>query len=181
MEPDKDLEDLNINLEDQKGPLREWISLDATSRTIEKFFRNFLLTFADKKGVKIYKQRIQTMCSSNQESLLVNYAHLTVDQPTLSVYLADAPAEMLAIFDRVAMQQVLVMFPHYKHIHDEIHVRVTHLPLTDSLREVLFCFVGTFFKYFLLVATTAPQSINQNHWCCYKAYFCISSVEIREI
>ena len=118
---DKDLEDLNVNLEDQKGPLREWISLDATSRTIEKFFRNFLMTFSDKKGTKIYKQRIQTMCASNQESLLVSYTHLSLDQPTLAEYLADAPTEMLAIFDRVAMQQVLVMFPQYQHIHDEIH------------------------------------------------------------
>jgi MCM N-terminal domain len=57
-----------------------------------------------------------SQCAANQESLQVNYAHLGSMEGLLSVWVADAPTEILQIFDEVAMQLVLEMFPNYKKI-----------------------------------------------------------------
>ena len=43
---------------------------------------------------------------------------------------------MLEIFDEVAMNAILVYYPNYERIHAEVHVRVSELPLTTSLRDL---------------------------------------------
>ena len=42
----------------------------------------------------------------------------------------------LPIFDEVALKEVLHRFPDYSRIHEEIHARVTDLPVADSLRDI---------------------------------------------
>lgn len=43
---------------------------------------------------------------------------------------------MLAIFDEVALENTLAMFPNYRSIQSEVHVRITDLPALDSLRDL---------------------------------------------
>ena len=43
---------------------------------------------------------------------------------------------MLEIFNEVAMNAILVYYPNYERIHAEVHVRVSELPLTTSLRDL---------------------------------------------
>ena len=43
---------------------------------------------------------------------------------------------MLTIFDEVAMSAILIYYPAYERIHSEVHVRITDLPTTASLREL---------------------------------------------
>lgn len=43
---------------------------------------------------------------------------------------------MLTIFDEVAVDAILVYYPEYKQIHDEVHVRIADLPLSSSLRDL---------------------------------------------
>jgi DNA replication licensing factor MCM2 len=40
----------------------------------------------------------------NRESLEVSYLHLAEQEPTIAAWLADAPMEILPIFDEVSMQ-----------------------------------------------------------------------------
>ncbi len=80
----------------------------------------------------------------------------------LALWLADAPAEMLGIFkevnpyliysiidlpqlmdhclilyvSKVCLNVVLSLFPEYVRIHNEIHVRISELPIQDSLRDL---------------------------------------------
>eukprot|EP01132_Coremiostelium_polycephalum_P001305 gene1305-1647_t len=117
------------------GPLREYISMTGPRREIFKQFGNFLSTFKDKKGNLMYRHRIQQMCAANKESLAVNFTHLTAST-SFGLWVADAPIEMLEIFDEVALLIVLQMFPNYKYIANAIHVRITHLPICHSLREI---------------------------------------------
>jgi DNA replication licensing factor MCM2 len=51
-------------------------------------------------------------------------------------YLVDAPTEVLKILDDAAMRVILEIFPEYKNIANEIHVRITDLPVSDSLRSL---------------------------------------------
>lgn len=54
----------------------------------------------------------------------------------LGYFLANAPLAILKIFDEVALDVTLMQFPEYEKIHREIHVRVTHLPTVNTLRDL---------------------------------------------
>jgi DNA replication licensing factor MCM2 len=125
-----------LDLSEPKGPLREWIVMDRTRHAISKKFWSFLTTFVDKHGTCVYADRVKRMCGHNKSSLEVDYTHLSQVQPFLAVWAADAPTQMLEIFDDVAMQFALSHFPDYRHIHPEISVRITGLPIADSLRDI---------------------------------------------
>ena len=43
---------------------------------------------------------------------------------------------MLAIFDEVALDVILIYYPNYERIHSEIHVRITDLPTLSTLRDL---------------------------------------------
>jgi DNA replication licensing factor MCM2 len=66
----------------------------------------------------------------------VSYLHLAVSKPILAYFLTNCPAAMLAIFDEVALNAILVYYPSYKRIHSEVHVRIADLPLSTSLRDL---------------------------------------------
>ncbi|KAJ7251520.1 MCM2/3/5 family-domain-containing protein [Mycena haematopus] len=114
----------------------EWIATDLVRRSIIKHFRLFLTTYTDDRGDSVYGQRIRALGENNSESLEVSYLHLAVSKPILAYFLTNAPAAMLEIFDEVALDAILVYFPAYKRIHNEIHVRICDLPLSSSLRDL---------------------------------------------
>jgi DNA replication licensing factor MCM2 len=43
---------------------------------------------------------------------------------------------MLPLFDQMAMEAVLLYYPSYQRIHAEIHVRITELPTSYTLRDL---------------------------------------------
>lgn len=142
-DPDADMMDVleeELSLEslgDVKAPsISEWIAVPAVHRTIAREFRNFLLEYTDEKGTSVYGSRITALGEENAESLEVNWYHLTESKATLAYFLANAPTEMLQIFDAEALKAVLINYPDYERIHPEIHVRITDIPFTYTLREL---------------------------------------------
>jgi DNA replication licensing factor MCM2 len=73
---------------------------------------------------------------ANGESLEVNYLQLQRTDASLAYFLANAPTEILKIFDEIAYGIVLHLFPDYHKICSEIHVRITELPTCDTLRDL---------------------------------------------
>lgn len=138
-----------VNLEAFDVPLREWIAQDRTRREVQRKFRRFLMTFdpdsIDDETVQpqtrrrtranlVYEDRIKSMCSNNLATLEVSYMHLMMKEPIIAIWLVDAPRDMLEVLNDAATKHVLRVFPSYKEIQDEIHIRITDTPITDSLR-----------------------------------------------
>ncbi|KAJ2885064.1 MCM DNA helicase complex subunit [Coemansia aciculifera] len=124
-------------LRDTRGmSVAAWVSEAAPRQTIAREFRRFLLSYTDDHGASVYGERIRQLGAANGESLEVAYAHLARARPVLAFFLANAPREMLAIMDDVAMDAVLAMFPGYARIRGAINVRVQGLPTTCSLRDL---------------------------------------------
>jgi hypothetical protein len=46
------------------------------------------------------------MCAKNEQSLHVSYLDLSQAAPTLGIWLADCPAEMLKLFDEEAYEVI---------------------------------------------------------------------------
>eukprot|EP00968_Pinguiococcus_pyrenoidosus_P029054 scaffold8278_cov258-Pinguiococcus_pyrenoidosus.AAC.2 len=84
----------------------------------------------------LHEERINTMCRQNLATLEVSYVHLSQEAPILGIWLADAPKDMLEIFDEVLEELVRDRFPEYSLIQDELHVRISSLPLADKLRDL---------------------------------------------
>jgi DNA replication licensing factor MCM2 len=154
-----------VNLEAFDVPLREWIAQDRTRKEIQRKFRAFLKHFVQdehhqnaaapttadddaddaairrrnrRRGNGLYEQKIRTACAHNASSLTVSYLHLMQAEPVLAYWLADAPMDMLLILNEAATRHVVSMFPSYQAIisNGEIHVRISDLPICDSLRDL---------------------------------------------
>ncbi|KAJ1816242.1 MCM DNA helicase complex subunit, partial [Coemansia sp. RSA 2675] len=124
-------------LRDTRGlSVAAWVSEAAPRQTIAREFRRFLLSYTDDHGASVYGERIRQLGAANGESLEVAYAHLARARPVLAFFLANAPREMLAVMDDVAMDAVLAMFPGYARIRGAVSVRVQGLPTTCSLRDL---------------------------------------------
>jgi DNA replication licensing factor MCM2 len=149
-EDDIDEEDLDgedpINLEAFDVPLREWLAQGRTKREVQRKFRAFLRHFRPetagedyhrrKRANGIYEQKIKSMCASNLSSLQISYDHLMEAEPLLAFWLADAPWDMLNLLDLAATNHTFMLFPSYKEIKDHVHVRISDVPIMDSLRDL---------------------------------------------
>ncbi|PSN64565.1 MCM-domain-containing protein [Corynespora cassiicola Philippines] len=116
--------------------LTDWVAQPAVARTIAREFKSFLTEYTDEQGTSVYGTRIRSLGEINAESLEVSYDHLAESKATLAFWLANTPAEMLKIFDQVAMEVILLHYPDYERIHSEIHVRITDLPVQYTLRQL---------------------------------------------
>ena len=114
--------------------LTDWVAQPAVARTIAREFKSFLTEYTDENIVSVYGSRIRTLGEVNAESLEVSFDHLSESKATLAYWLANTPSEMLKIFDQVALEVTLIHYPDYERIHQEIHVRITDLPVQYTLR-----------------------------------------------
>ncbi|CAH0552587.1 unnamed protein product [Brassicogethes aeneus] len=123
------------NLEDTKGyAIRDWVIMMGPRTEISNRFKNFLRTYVNSKGQQVYKEKIRRMCENNQSSFSVEFSHLANKEHVLAYFLPEAPTQMLEIFDEVAKEIVLSMYPSYDRVTNEIHVRISDLPLIEELR-----------------------------------------------
>ncbi|MCJ1374465.1 MCM DNA helicase complex subunit [Loxospora ochrophaea] len=131
-------EELSLEtLQDVKASsLTDWVALPAVYRTIFREFKTFLTEYTDENGTSVYGTRVRTLGEINAESLEVSYDHLSASKAILAYFLANAPAEVLKIFDQVAMDVTLLHYPDYERIHSEIHVRISDLPVHYTLRQL---------------------------------------------
>jgi DNA replication licensing factor MCM2 len=131
-------EELSLEaLQDVKAAsLTDWVALPSVHRTIAREFKSFLTEYTDDNGISVYGNRIRTLGEINAESLEVSYDHLAGTKAILAYFLANAPSEMLKIFDQVALDTTLLHYPDYERIHSEIHVRITDIPLQYTLRQL---------------------------------------------
>eukprot|EP00808_Paulinella_micropora_P010771 g2105.t1 len=136
-EPEEEEEKV-VRMESYQGTsLKEWVQRDASQKEIKRRFRHFLTEFRDGEGEhSYYMPQIRRMCDTNQQSLLISYLHLSQATPNLAVWVADEPSSILKLFGEEAMTIALTMYPHYKSVTKDIHVRITQIPIVDSLRDL---------------------------------------------
>lgn len=140
-------EELSIEaLADVKAPsLNDWVNQPNVHRTIAREFRSFLTEFISAEGKSKYGNRIRQLGEENSESLIVDWDDLSNMKSTIAYFVANAPTEVLKIFDKVALEVTLYHYPDYERIHSEIHVRISGLPVSYTLRQLrqshLNCFI----------------------------------------
>lgn len=144
---DEEVDDMDMDIMEEELSLEalaeikavnvtEWVSQPAVNRSIYREFKAFLTEFTDKEGISVYGTAIRTLGEVNAESLDVSYAHLSEAKAIIAYFLANAPTEVLKIFDQAAMEVILLHYPDYTRIHADVHVRITDLPVMYTLRQL---------------------------------------------
>ncbi|KAJ7969369.1 DNA helicase [Quillaja saponaria] len=136
---DEDDEDDRYEMYHVQGTLREWVTRDEVRRFIAKKFKDFLLTYVNRKnehGDFEYVRLINEMVSANKCSLEIDYKQFIYVQPNIAIWLADAPQSVLEVMEDVAKNVVFNLHPNYKNIHQKIYVRITNLPVYDQIRNI---------------------------------------------
>ena len=133
--------DLRVLTLDELGDVKasnitDWVLQPQVLRSIYKEFKAFLTEFTDEAGTSVYGNRIKTLGEVNSASLEVSYIHLSDVKATLAYFLANEPTEVLKVFDQVALDVTLFHYPQYHDIHNEIHVRITDVPVVYTLRQL---------------------------------------------
>ncbi|KAL1449000.1 hypothetical protein WDU94_000244 [Cyamophila willieti] len=153
--PDEEMIESIEDLEETRGySIREWVTMLAPRTEIKNRFKNFLRNYCTSKGQYIYKDKIKKMCENNHSSFTVEFQILANKENALAYFLPDAPLEMIAIFDEVAKELVLSMYPSYERVTTEIHVRISDLPLIEDIRT---------FRKIHLTSLSDPWSGDQHH------------------
>ncbi|KAK3074074.1 MCM DNA helicase complex subunit [Teratosphaeriaceae sp. CCFEE 6253] len=116
--------------------LTDWVAQPAVHKTIAREFKAFLTEYTNANGTSVYGVRIRTLGEINAESLEVDWSHLSISKPALAFFLVSVPTEILPIFDAVALDVTLYHYPDYERIHSELHVRITDLPISYTLRQL---------------------------------------------
>ena len=167
---DDEDDDDEPNLEQVQGSLREYI-LTVANSAIGKRFRRFLRTFEDDKGKLVYHDRIMELGKANKSSLEVSWDHLQrseADMPILATWVVEAPAQMIPIFNRIARKEVLREFPSYDLISPQIFVRVSSLPIADTLRDLRQSHLNAFIRVNGVVtrrSSVMPQLLFTKYHC----------------
>jgi len=132
-----DLPELGVDLDNARGPPREYLAQEPVRRAVAAQFKAFLRGFADPAtGERVYRSRVREMCASNAQSLVVSYGHLCTVLPTVAVWAADAPGALLPILHAAALDVALEQFPEFAAIRREVFVRLADLPIHDSIRDL---------------------------------------------
>lgn len=127
--------------------LTEILKEEAARREVYRRFANFLRNYTDDKtNALLYMDRIRMMGANNGQSLVVSFKHFSVTEPTVGIWLADAPSQILEIFSEAATDVTLNVFSDYASIHPEIFVRISELPVGDHLRDIRHIHLNTLIK-----------------------------------
>ncbi|WIA33492.1 hypothetical protein OEZ86_006619 [Tetradesmus obliquus] len=137
-----------LDLENQKGKVGEWLDNEPVAREVRRCFRRFLRTFADEHGERLYMRAMENMVLANKQSLEVDWRHMHTMEAMrpVAAACADAPRKVLRLFDQAAAEQVLASYPQFASIHSSVHVRVTGLPVDDSIRDLRTWHLGNLIK-----------------------------------
>lgn len=128
--------EVEINLEEHRGPIKDWIAQEAVQREVKRQFARFLRSFADENGDIVYRQRIREMGRTNSQSLEVSYIDLANTVPVLAIWVADHPSDILPLLHATALEVALEEFESLDAIHPAVYVRIAGIPLQETLRDL---------------------------------------------
>lgn len=137
--PEDTADGVAFRLEDYEGnKLRDFIQEDRCKLEVKRRFRDFLRQFRpeDNPEERLYLNKVRQMTRENHQALKVDYTHLSHAVCTLAVWVTDVPNLLFPILDEALMEVATGLYETYADVHKEVHVRITNLPLADSLRSL---------------------------------------------
>ena len=150
-EDDDDVPELRVQIENVRGPLKEWVTLEDVRREIALKFKRFLRSWssAPKKtkalgtgsssscpggepGIDlVYGKAIENAVRKNAQSIEVVFGDFAAAEPTLASWLISAPTPMLEVLHEAAFDVTQEIYPNLSAITRAMYVRVVQIPGSD--------------------------------------------------
>ncbi|KAI0561571.1 DNA helicase [Gracilaria domingensis] len=128
-------------------PISQIVQEERVKSELARRFESFLKSFTDQKTESfVYMDRIRAMAANNAQSLVIDFRHFTLAEPTVATWLADAPTPILEIYNQVATALTFTIFKHYSRVKPEIYVRIADFPILDNLRDIRHVHLNTLIK-----------------------------------
>ena len=123
-----------VYLQEITGPLQPYLERPEIKIEIGRKFRLFIQEFKDSNGNRIYLEKIKRIAMLNKESFEVSYSDLAENNSLIAVWICEAPDIIIPILSDTALLIVNRLYesPHIR----KITVRITNLPLIDSIRDL---------------------------------------------
>jgi len=168
-------------LEDFSGPLREWLAQERVKKEVKKRFREFIFQYTDHEGQQVYVQRIKRMVNDGRVSLEVAFPHLSEAVPVLGIWLADSPKNILKLFDEDILDLLQKSYSIYDKITQQVHVRITDLPLCDNLRDLRQIHLDAFIQVKGVVTrrTSVFPQLNLVKWDCVSCGYVVGPFTVQ--
>lgn len=111
---------------EESAPLPSAPLTDAQQYELQTKLRDYLT------GTPKYVKAIKSMCTSNGESMLVEFADLL----SFHAFLESDPSKFLDTFSSALQLAVSSYFPHYSKIRPQVYARIINLPVTECIRDL---------------------------------------------
>jgi len=166
--------DLEIPVESFYGNISEFLNQNVVQFEIARRFKLFLRTF-EVNNQKIYISLINDVARMGGKSLQVDYIQFATVNPTLGMWMADAPKPMLEILNRSAQSVFIELYPDNNNVTSEIYVRFNNVPISDSLKNIRNIHLNNFIRVLGVVIRCTgvfPRlSVKCNSSIIFRAYY----------
>jgi DNA replication licensing factor MCM2 len=159
--------DLGISIERFHGSIRDFLCQNAVQLEVARRFKLFLRTF-EVNSEKVYISHINDVARIGGKSIQVDYIEFATVNPTLGMWIADAPKPMLEILDGSARTVLIELYPDNNNVTSEIYVRFNNVPINDSLRNIRNIHLNSLVRVIGVVTRCTgifPQLLTTNFFC----------------
>ncbi|CAD7698068.1 unnamed protein product [Ostreobium quekettii] len=135
---DEDYDGLvDVNIDDPRGDLRDWILQDRVRDEIARRFKRFIQQAKNAAGHRIYWEKLNKMVMESRKALEVDFVDLGRAFKRLVIFLVDEPRLMLDIFNEVLLELASLLVTNFAELgYTEAFVRIINVPSDETLRTI---------------------------------------------
>jgi DNA replication licensing factor MCM2 len=113
--------------------LNKWLDFIYNREIVKYRFLKFLFGIIDNENKNHYLDLIKNLYFMQNKSLIISFQHIVIRDPILAIWLTDEPEQILRIFQETIKELIVDVFSEYIENHFNIFIRISDLPLCNSL------------------------------------------------
>lgn len=135
-EDDESGDQLMVEFQEAKGPLREWIQQDRVKHELDALFRRFVHNYRDQPHeMPLYEGKLRDLITYSKTSLVVDFMHMANFSQVLYQWTVLQPKAMLDVFNKAAYDLVCERQSNFSLLWSkEVYVRFENIPVEEKLR-----------------------------------------------
>nr|UXY88221.1 minichromosome maintenance component complex 2-like protein [Cryptomonas curvata] len=113
--------------------LKKWLDFIYNREIVKYRFLKFLFGIIDNENKNHYLDLIKNLYFMQNKTLIISFQHIVIKDPILAIWLTDEPEQILRIFQETIKELIVDVFSEYIENHFNIFIRISDLPLCNSL------------------------------------------------
>jgi replicative DNA helicase Mcm len=110
--------------------------------SLNEKFEDFILSFKDESGKKVYEAQINEIIAYRKRSFVIDFAHLSVFEQTLASELLNNPRLIVPQLEKVLYDLIVQRDPSFRDDVEKVNLRLVNIPRVVELRKIRHTDVG---------------------------------------